>query len=77
MQEAITKLEETLKNGSFDQIKADTDALEKAMYTLSSKLYQQPGGDPGAGGGNPGGNDGGNPGDDGTVYDADFTDKSN
>ncbi len=77
VQEAITKLEETLKNGSFDQIKADTDALEKAMYTLSSKLYQQPGGDQGAGGGNPGGNDGGNPGDDGTVYDADFTDKSN
>ena len=81
VQEAITKLEETLKSGSFDQIKADTDSLEKAMYTLSSKLYQQPGGDPGAGGGNPGGNpggnDGGNPGDDGTVYDADFTDKSN
>ena len=77
VQEAITKLEETLKNGSFDQIKADTDALEKAMYTLSSKLYQQSGGDQGAGGGNSGGNGDGNPGDDGTVYDADFTDKSN
>ena len=77
VQEAITKLEETLKNGSFDQIKADTEALEKAMYTLSSKLYQQSGGDQGAGGGNSGGNGDGNPGDDGTVYDADFTDKSN
>ncbi len=77
VQEAIAKLEETLKSGSSDQIKADTDALEKAMYTLSSKLYQQSGGDQGAGG-NPGSdNPGGNPGDDGTVYDADFTDKSN
>ena len=75
VQEAITKLEETLKSGSVDQIKADSDALEKALYALSSKLYQQPGGDPNMGG--MGGTGDNGPGDDGTVYDADFTDKSN
>ena len=60
VQAAITKLEETLKNGTVDAIKADTEALEKALYELSSKLYQQPGAQ--------GGDD--------TVYDADFTDKT-
>ena len=74
--DAIAKLEETLKTGTTEQIKADTENLEKAIYALSSKLYQQqPGaGDPNGnfGGGNPGAdNNGGN---DGTVYDADFTD---
>ncbi len=72
--EAIAKLEETLKNGSNDQIKADTDALEKAMYTVSAKLYQQNGTDAGANG-STGGTQSGP--DDGTVYDADFTDKTN
>ena len=71
VQAAITKLEETLKNGTTEAIKADTEALEKALYELSSKLYQQPGADGNAQGGNPGASD------DGTVYDADFTDKSN
>ena len=75
VQEAIAKLEETLKSGSVDQIKADSDALEKALYALSSKLYQQPGADPNMGG--MGGSGGTGPSDDGTVYDADFTDKSN
>ena len=71
VQAAITKLEETLKSGTTEAIKADTEALEKALYELSSKLYQQPGaqgGDQGAGPG-AGGDD--------TVYDADFTDKTN
>ncbi len=72
--EAIAKLEETLKNGSNDQIKADTDALEKAMYAVSAKLYQQNGTDAGANG-STGGTQSGS--DDGTVYDADFTDKTN
>ena len=71
VQAAITKLEETLKNGTVDAIKADTEALEKALYELSSKLYQQPG----AQGGDQGGNPGAQGGDD-TVYDADFTDKT-
>ncbi len=74
--EAIAKLEETLKNGSNDQIKADTDALEKAMYAVSAKLYQQNGTDAGANGnGSASGTQSGS--DDGTVYDADFTDKTN
>ena len=71
VQAAITKLEETLKTGTTDAIKADTEALEKALYELSSKLYQQPG----AQGGDQGGNPGAQGGDD-TVYDADFTDKT-
>ena len=71
VQAAITKLEETLKNGTVDAIKADTEALEKALYELSSKLYQQPGAQSGDQGGNPGAQGG-----DDTVYDADFTDKT-
>ena len=71
VQAAIAKLEETLKSGTTEAIKADTEALEKALYELSSKLYQQPGADGNAQGGNPSASD------DGTVYDADFTDKSN
>ena len=71
VQAAFTKLEETLKNGTVDAIKADTEALEKALYELSSKLYQQPGAQSGDQGGNPGAQGG-----DDTVYDADFTDKT-
>ncbi len=71
VQAAITKLEETLKNGTVDAIKADTEALEKALYELSSKLYQQPGAQGDPNGGNPGAQGG-----DDTVYDADFTDKT-
>ena len=67
VQAAIAKLEETLKSGSTEDIKADTDALEKALYELSSKLYQQPGAQ---------GGDQGQAGNDNTVYDADFTDKT-
>ena len=67
VQAAITKLEETLKTGSTEDIKADTEALEKALYELSSKLYQQPGAQ---------GGDQGQAGNDDTVYDADFTDKT-
>ena len=70
VQTAITKLEETLKSGTTEAIKADTEALEKALYELSSKLYQQPGAQ-----GDQGGNSGA--GGDDTVYDADFTDKTN
>ena len=71
VQAAITKLEETLKSGTTEAIKADTEALEKALYELSSKLDQQPGAQGGDQGGNPGA------GGDDTVYDADFTDKTN
>ena len=45
---AVEKLKETCKNGATEQIKEDTDALEKAFYALSEKLYKQTGAQPGA-----------------------------
>lgn len=69
---AIDKLRETLKNGSSDDIKADTEALQKSFYKISEKLYAQQGGaqqgaqDGGAQSGGNGGSDGN------TYYNADF-----
>ncbi len=75
VKEAIEKLRTTLAGGNTEAIKADTEALEKAFYAISEKLYaqaQQAGGgagfDPNAGAGAQGG--------DGTYYDADFEDKT-
>ena len=72
---AIEKLKSTVAGGNTEDIKADTEALEKAFYKLSEKLYAQsaPQGDPnmgydpnmGAGGG------------DGTYYDASYEDNTN
>ena len=65
---AIAKLKETIKNGSTEDIKADTEALEKSFYKISEKLYaqaQQAQGDPNAQGG------------DGQFYDANYEDNSN
>ena len=78
---AIDKLKETIKTGTTDQIKADTEALEKAFYAVSEKLYGQnaqgganqnggAGFDPNAGA------QGGTNGSDGTYYNADFEDKT-
>ena len=79
VQSAIDRLKETVKGGNTDTIKADTEALEKAFYALSEKLYQQSGAanggagfDPNAGGFN--GNGGASS--DGTYYNADYEDKS-
>ena len=83
VKDAIEKLKSSVAADNTDAIKADTDALQKAIYDISSKLYQQadPNGaqgfDPNANGGfdangSNGGNNGGN-----DYYDADFTDKSN
>ena len=71
---AIEKLKNTVQNGSTEDIKADTEALEKAFYTLSEKLYKQSGAQ-GAGPdmGNMGG-DGAQG--DGTYYNADYEDKT-
>jgi molecular chaperone DnaK len=63
----IEKLKETVKSDNTDAIKADTDALEKVFYDLSSKLYQQAQ--------QQGADMGGEPNDDGTIN-ADFTDKT-
>ena len=75
----VAALRETLKNGTVEQIKAGMDELQKAVYAVSEKLYQQaapqggqPGQQPPYQGGTPGDN-GGNPGD-GNVYDADYKD---
>jgi molecular chaperone DnaK len=69
---ALEKLKTTIAGGNTDAIKADTEALEKAFYALSEKLYKQQGGDPGMGTDpNMGGASG-----DGTYYNADFEDKT-
>ena len=74
---AIEKLKSTVAGGNTEDIKADTEALEKSFYKLSEKLYAQanPQGDPNMGGGydpNMGGNGG-----DGTYYDASYEDNTN
>ena len=69
----VAALREKLQNGTVEELKAGMDDLQKAVYAVSEKLYQQaapqgqPGGpqDPGAGNG---------PAPDGDVYDADFKD---
>ena len=72
---AVEKLKETVKGNDTAAIKADTEALEKAFYAVSEKLYKQSGaaqGDPNADfGGAQGGAD------NGTYYDAGFEDKTN
>ena len=76
---AVDKLRETLKNGSSDDIKADTEALQKSFYKISEKLYAQQGGaQTGAqDGGAQAGENRGNGGADGnTYYNADFEDKT-
>ncbi len=78
---AIEKLKETVKTGTTDQIKADTEALEKAFYAISEKLYGQQGGAQGANPGagfdpNAGAQGGQTNGSDGTYYNADYEDKT-
>ncbi len=74
---AIEKLKATVATNDTAAIKADTEALEKAFYSLSEKLYQQSGAqgqgfDPNAGAGADNGAQG-----DGTYYNADYEDKTN
>ena len=78
---AIEKLKATVKTGTTDQIKADTEALEKAFYAISEKLYGQQGGAQGANPGagfdpNAGAQGGQTNGSDGTYYNADYEDKT-
>ena len=77
---AVEKLKETCKNGSTEQIKEDTDALEKAFYALSEKLYKQTGAQPGAEGtadnGSSEGQNGGTTDGNGNYYSQDFEDKT-
>ena len=67
---AIEKLKETIKGNDTDAIKADTEALEKAFYSISEKLYKQAQEAQGAQGAGP------EQGADGTYYGTDFEDKT-
>ena len=76
VKEAIEKLRSSLNaNADTDTLKADIEALEKAFYAVSEKLYAQNGGAAGAEGFDPNaaGQTGG---DDGTFYNADYEDKT-
>ena len=68
VQSAIDKLKETVKGNDTEAIKRDTEALEKAFYAVSEKLYKDAGAQPGA--------QGPEQGQDGTYYNTDFEDKT-
>ena len=70
VRDAVEKLKKSLEANDLDAMKADSEALEKAFYAISEKLYAQQGGAQGAGF-----DQGAQQGDD-TVYDADFEDKT-
>ena len=65
---AIEKLKETVKTDNTEAIRADTEALEKAFYAVSEKLYAAQAAQGGA-------QDAGNTAD-GTYYDTNFEDHS-
>ncbi len=78
LNEKVKKLKETITSGNIDSIKSETESLQKAMYEVSAKLYQNaqaaqqaaPNAATGAEGQT---NDSVN----GNVYDADFKDVDN
>jgi molecular chaperone DnaK len=74
VQDAIEKLKATVQSGDVEAMKADTEALEKAFYAISEKLYQQQGGAQGFGGQGAGAQGAGGDGD--TFYNADYEDKT-
>ena len=73
VRDASEKLKKTKDGGDTEAIKADTEALQKAFYDISAKLYQQQ--QQSGGQSDNGGSNGGGMGDDG-VYNAEFTDKT-
>ena len=72
---ALEKLKETVKGNDTEAIKADTEALEKAFYALSEKLYKQAGATEQPGSNETSGNTQ-QQGGDGTYYNADYEDKT-
>ena len=70
---ALEKLKETVKGNDTEAIKQDTEALEKAFYAVSEKLYKQSAAQGGADAGAADGAAGG----DGTYYNAGYEDKTN
>ena len=71
---ALEELKTAISGGNVDDIKAKSEALEKAFYALSEKLYAASGANAGAQG-DP--NAGAADGSDGTYYNADYEDKTN
>jgi molecular chaperone DnaK len=69
VRQAIDKLKETIKTDNTEAIKADSEALEKAFYKLSEKLYKATGSTDQSG--QAGDNSGGE-----GYYNADFEDKT-
>ena len=71
---ALEELKTAISGGNVDDIKAKTEALEKAFYALSEKLYAASGAAGAADGaqGDPNASNG-----DGTYYNADYEDKTN
>ena len=73
---AVEKLKASLAaNADTETLKADIEALEKAFYAISEKLYAQNGGAAGGQGFDPNGGQGAQG--DGTYYNADYEDKTN
>ncbi len=73
---AVEDLKTAISGGNTEDMKAKTEALEKAFYALSEKLYAQQGGNANMGGdAGAAGNDGASG--DGTYYNADYEDKTN
>ena len=73
---ALEELKTAISGGNIDDIKAKSEALEKAFYALSEKLYAASGA-ANAGAQGDAGFDAGNNGGDGTYYNADYEDKTN
>lgn len=78
LNEKVKKLKETITSGNIDSIKSETESLQKAMYEVSAKLYQnaqaaQQTAPNAATGAESQTNDSAN----GNVYDADFKDVDN
>ena len=70
VQGAIDKLKETVKGNDTEAIKRDTEALEKAFYAISEKLYKEAQAQGGSQGAGP------EQGADGNFYGADYEDKT-
>ena len=72
--EALEALKAAIASNDIDDIKAKSEALEKAFYALSEKLYAASGANAGANAG--AGADSGSADGDGTYYNADYEDKT-
>ncbi|MBQ6143492.1 MAG: molecular chaperone DnaK [Clostridia bacterium] len=72
----ISSLREKIKSGSVDEIKSGTEELQKAMYDVSTKLYQKVNPNQNAAGGQPGAEGQANQSENGSenVYNADYKD---